>query len=303
MADFVTPVSAATSAFDIAKLRPCPLCESYSSAPVFQTICRCKHCGFHFVSPLGNYRGENETEEYFLNEYLPLHESNRENSLAERRAHLSMIQGYSPLPDCPRILDVGCALGFMLQEATAAGWDAVGVETSAFAAGYALEHTGCPVYAGPLQQANFDTDSFDVVTLMDVIEHVPDPRSLIREAYRVLRPGGVIFLITPNFGSLFVRLFRENAYGIGPEEHVSYFQPRTMKSLLATCGFRNVVTGTKDFYAANIARLMGKSHEQTQPEIKSAFRPASSLGKLRRVANKIFMHVHIGDKLIALAQK
>src|SRR6476646_6209945 len=113
---------------DCSALRPCPLCGSALSALVFETIRRCKKCGLSFVSPLGDYRGEHETAEYFLNDYLPLHESNRENSLAERRAHLAMIRRHFRLPARPRLLDVGCALGFMLHEAQAAGWDAAGVD-------------------------------------------------------------------------------------------------------------------------------------------------------------------------------
>jgi len=288
---------------DALSLRECPLCGSRESVPVFETIRKCKHCSLRFVNPLGNYRGENETEEYFLQEYLPLHQSNWENSVTERRAHLAMIGDYFPLPRCPRLLDVGCAVGLMLQEAKDAGWEAVGVETSEFAARYARENTGCSVHTGKLQQAGFGCESFDVVTLMDVIEHLPDPCSLMRDVYRVLRPGGVTFLVTPNFGSLFVWLYGQKAYGIGPEEHVTYFQPATMARMLRTCGFHRILTATKDFYADNLKRLMRSADGSTQSQIKSTFGSSSSLRALRRVANRVLMHVAIGDKLIALAQK
>ena len=269
---------------------------------MFQTIRKCKSCRLRFVSPLGNFHGENETKEYFLSEYLPLHEANWGNSLAERRAHLQMIQKYFPLPLRPKLLDVGCALGFMLQEAKAAGWEATGVETSPFAAKYAEDHSGCGVYPGTLHQANFNSDSFDVVTLMDVIEHLPDPCALVDEIYRVLRPGGALFLTTPNFGSLFVTFYGANAYGIGPEEHVSYFQPETISRLLRQSGFTKVVTGSKDLYAANLKRLIRRG-TSADNSIKSAFSSRKPLGRLRRFANRIFMHVPIGDKLLAMAQK
>jgi len=286
-----------------ALLRNCPLCGSQQSDLVFETIRSCRHCGLKFVSPLSNYRGENEPDEYFLSDYLPLQHSNWENGLAERRSHIEMICEYSSLPPHPRLLDVGCALGMMLQEATRLGWEAIGVETSKFAAAYAARNTGCFVYAGSLQQAAFEADSFDVATLMDVIEHVPEPCVLLDELHRVLRPGGVAFIVTPNFGSLFVRLYGPKAYGIGPEEHVTYFQRSTLKRALKKAGFRNIVVGSKDFYAENLKRLLHKDTGDAQVAIKTAFGAHTSLIRIRRLINRLLRHVPLGDKLIALATK
>jgi 2-polyprenyl-3-methyl-5-hydroxy-6-metoxy-1,4-benzoquinol methylase len=255
------------------------------------------------VNPLGEFAGENETQEYFLNKYLPLYLADRESSLAERRAHIKAISGYFQLPDHPRHLDVGCAMGSMLEEAKAAGWDPVGVETSEFAARYAAGQTGCPVYAGTLQKAAFPPESFDVVTLMDVIEHVPFPSDLVNEIHRVLRPNGVVFIVTPNFASLFVRLYGRTAYGVWPEQHVVYFQPSTIARLLRDVGFAKVITGTKDFYGDNLRRLLGRKKASASLEIKAAFGATTRLGNLRRLANRVLMHIPIGDKLVAFGQK
>jgi 2-polyprenyl-3-methyl-5-hydroxy-6-metoxy-1,4-benzoquinol methylase len=255
------------------------------------------------VNPLGEFAGENETQEYFLNKYLPLYLADRENSLAERRAHIKAISGYFRLPDHPRHLDVGCAMGSMLEGAKAAGWDPVGVETSEFAARYAAEQTGCPVYAGTLQKAAFTSESFDVVTLMDVIEHVAFPADLMSEIYRILRPDGVVFIVTPNFASLFVRLYGRKAYGVWPDQHVVYFQPSTIERLLHDVGFARVITGTKDFYGDNLRRLLGRKKANASLEIKAAFGATTRLGHLRHLANRVLMHVPLGDKLIAFGQK
>jgi 2-polyprenyl-3-methyl-5-hydroxy-6-metoxy-1,4-benzoquinol methylase len=284
-------------------LRPCPLCGSRLFRSVFEPIKKCRGCGLCQVNPLGKFRGENETEAYFLKEYLPLYLANRENSLAERRAHISAIRGYCRLPGRPRLLDVGCAIGSMLQEAKAAGWDPVGVETSEFAANYAAEHSGCPVYAGTLQKAAFPSESFDVVTLMDVIEHVPYPVDLIDEIYRVLRPGGVVFLVTPNFSSFFVRLYGPTAYGVWPDQHIVYFQPSTVERLLRNVGFMKITTGSKDFYGDNLRRLLHREGSTANVEIKAAFGAKNRLAQVRQIANRVLMHVPLGDKLIAFAQR
>jgi 2-polyprenyl-3-methyl-5-hydroxy-6-metoxy-1,4-benzoquinol methylase len=284
-------------------LRPCPLCGSQLFRTVFEPIKKCRQCGLCLVNPLGNFSGENETQEYFLNEYLPLHLANRENSLAERRAHIAAIRRLFLLPPHPRLLDVGCAMGSMLEEAKAAGWDPAGVETSEFAAKYAAEHTGCPVYAGTLEKAAFPSESFDVVTLMDVIEHVPEPAALIKEIFRVLRPGGVLFIVTPNFSSFFVWLYGPKAYGVWPEHHVVYFQPSTAQNLLRKSGFSRIITGSKDFYGHNLRRLLRREAPDNAVGMRAAFGSKTGLIQARNIANRILMHVPLGDKLIALGQK
>jgi 2-polyprenyl-3-methyl-5-hydroxy-6-metoxy-1,4-benzoquinol methylase len=284
-------------------LRSCPLCGSLVFRTVFEPIKKCRGCGLCLVNPLGHFRGENETEDYFLNDYLPLHLANLENSLAERRAHIAAIQRHFLLPAHPRHLDVGCAMGSMLEEAKAAGWDPMGVETSEFAAKYAEEHSGCPVYAGTLENAAFPSESFDVVTLMDVIEHVPNPSGLVSEIFRVLRPGGVLFILTPNFSSFFVWLYGLEAYGVWPEHHVVYFQPSTIESLLRRVGFAKIITGSKDFYGPNLKRLLRREAPDATVGIRSAFGANTSLGQLRQIVNRALMHIPIGDKLVAFAQK
>jgi SAM-dependent methyltransferase len=255
------------------------------------------------VNPLGEFRGENESQGYFINEYLPLYVANRENCLVERRAHITALNRYFRLPARPKHVDVGCALGSMLEVAKAAGWDSVGVETSEFAAKYASEHTGCPVHAGTLQKAAFPSESFDVVTLMDVIEHVAEPSELLSEIHRILRPGGALFIVTPNFASFFVWIFGRNAYGVWPDQHVVYFQPSTIRKILRQVGFAKTITGSRDFYPQNVCRLMRRNGARADTEIKVAFGAQTSLGKLRHLANRVLMRVPVGDKLIALAEK
>ncbi len=100
-----------------------------------------------------------------------------------------------------RLLDVGCSTGRSVRVATRAGWRAVGLEPCRWAVREA-RRAGLPVVEGTLEQHPFRPGEFDVVTLWDVIEHVPDPRGVLAAVHSLLRPGGVIGLTTMDLGSL-----------------------------------------------------------------------------------------------------
>jgi 2-polyprenyl-3-methyl-5-hydroxy-6-metoxy-1,4-benzoquinol methylase len=134
-----------------------------------------------------------------------------------------------------RILDVGCSFGFFMDAAKKRGWKTDGVEISEFAANYARDKLGINVVNKPLNEANFDAGFFDVVTLWNVIEHLPDPIELMREIYRILKPAGMIVLTTGNAESLLARITRERWRVLIPPIHLSYFAPATIKYLLNSC--------------------------------------------------------------------
>src|SRR5207245_4980531 len=136
-----------------------------------------------------------------------------------------------------RLLDVGCALGDVLIEAKAAGWDVEGVEISPFAAQQARQRD-LRVTVGRLEALDLAPSSFDVVTLYDTIEHVTDPVAMLAAARRLLVPGGLLHLVTPNVGGLQARLLGRLWYHYKPGEHLFYFAPPTLRLSIERAGLR-----------------------------------------------------------------
>jgi len=136
-----------------------------------------------------------------------------------------------------RLLDVGCALGDFLLEAKAAGWDVEGVEISAFAAQRARER-GLRVSTGRLEDLDLPEASFDVITLYDAIEHMTDPVRTLAAVRRLLTPGGIVQLVTPNVGGLQARVLGRHWYHYKPGEHLFYFAPNTLRATIERAGLR-----------------------------------------------------------------
>lgn len=141
---------------------------------------------------------------------------------------------------CPpgRLLDVGAGPGFMLTAAGGRGWSAEGVEINPWAVEYASSELGLDVQRATLESARLDRGRFDAVTMMDLIEHVPDPGALVSRAAEVTRPGGVLAVLTPDAGSPVSRLLGSR----WPEvkrvpEHLVLFSVTGLKALLARHGY------------------------------------------------------------------
>lgn len=136
-----------------------------------------------------------------------------------------------------RLLDVGCALGDFVLEAQAAGWDAEGVEVSAFA-GTEAQKRGAKVRVGRLEEMRLPQATFDVITLYDTVEHVTDPIAMLRDVTRLLTPGGFVHLVTPNVGGLQAKLLGRHWYHYKPGEHLYYFAPDTLRDAVGRAGLR-----------------------------------------------------------------
>lgn len=136
------------------------------------------------------------------------------------------------------VLDVGAATGLFVECARKRGWNATGIEPSAWAAAHAREVHGQPVVTGFLADQELPTGSVEMVTLWEVIEHLPDPASELREIHRVLRQGGTLAISTPDAGSLVARLLGRKWPGWRKiPEHLFHFDRKSLTKLLTATGF------------------------------------------------------------------
>lgn len=173
-------------------------------------------------------------EESIDEEYLAL--------LRERRATfegvMNVIERYRKKG---RILDVGCAEGTLLDIARKRGWDVSGVEPNKHLVAWARKQYGLKIVQGTIGQRALKNNAYDVITLLDVIEHVAEPEKFLRRCHELLAPHGMIFISTPDFGSVWSRVMKRRWFYI-LSIHVFYFTKQTLSALLRRAGFEVVAT-------------------------------------------------------------
>ena len=229
--------------------RDCVVCGQKNPEPLFRKdgyqMVRCTGCGLVYV-------GEDPSQIDFNALYGQAYYTGGSDSVfadylgeeAARRRHarrkLALLRHLPPrVARHGRLLDIGCAAGFFLAEARA-HYEVQGVELSAWSSAYARDRLGLPVFTGTLAQASLPADRFDVVTLWDVIEHVPDPVPLLAEAARVLRPGGRLVLSTGDLGSAYAQAQGAGWHLMTPPWHLTMFSRATLARAAALAGLRVV---------------------------------------------------------------
>jgi 2-polyprenyl-3-methyl-5-hydroxy-6-metoxy-1,4-benzoquinol methylase len=236
---------------------------------------RCTECSFVWVSPRYTDDGLAEVydEGYWQSDSPKTrgyadYASEAPLYLRTFRHRMRHVRRFLPKDRPARVLDVGCAAGFFLRVLREEGHEVFGVEPSVIA-GEAIDALGRErVHTGLLEeivagQAAFG-GPFDLLTMWDVIEHVPDPVRLLEEARHLLRPDGHLLLETQNVDSAFARLLGPRWHHYKHEEHIYHFNRRTVRRVLDRAGFE--VThltpnyGGKFVSLAFIAERAGRVH-------------------------------------------
>jgi len=214
------------------ELVKCDLCGSDKTRPHVEVegnaFVECPECGFIYLNPRPTASQGEVCDESV--------ECLTEKGYRESRAwyYKRILSEFEPFRKTGRLLEVGCASGGFLSAARDAGWETVGVEISAKLAGIGQER-GLDIQTCDICDAELPAGSFDVAVLNMVIEHVPSPRKVALLIRNVLRPGGALWMHTPNYASTSIKMARDG-YNY-PGAHLSCFTPATLKKLCTDTGF------------------------------------------------------------------
>jgi ubiquinone/menaquinone biosynthesis C-methylase UbiE len=262
---------------------------TYGSHP---RIVECAHCHFVYANPRW-------PSDKLIAAYAAVED---ETYVAERagreltfRRHLRDLERFTGPPNGRTLLDVGAYIGVFVEVAQETGWQATGVEPSAWAAGVG-QRRGLRIIEGTLNAPELRGKQFDVITLWDVIEHLDDPAAELGKVYRLLRPGGLVAVHTMDVDSLAARLMGRRWPWL-MDMHLHYFSRRTLGQMLAQADFIPLKVGPQGRYLRLnylATRLEGLS--------RAAGWLMSRLVRLLRLG-RLAVPVNIGDLITAYAQK
>lgn len=289
-------------------LRPvdCGLCGGRERDLKFEdgpfSVVTCRGCGLTYVTPRLTDAALIDSvydEGYWSSSAAKVrgytdYRSDEPLYLKTYRRRLSVVRRHFPRPG--RVLDVGCAAGYFLRVMQEEGWDVTGLEPSDAIRSHAERLIGpANVRAGVLGEVDLAPGSFDLVTMWDVIEHVPDVVDAVKRVRELLAPGGKLLIETQNVDSRAARVLGKRWQHYKHAEHIYHFNPKTLGEALRQGGFRILENtpslGGKYVSPAFVAERVGRLH----PVLSVLCSPLRLLGGLA-------LYVNLFDEMIVVAE-
>ena len=223
--------------------------EPLTTAPVSPNAC-CENCGatglekftvqegneFLYCSECLLYQKHTRPPyEYYEEDYHNMYEKRRNKKIVTGMTRLGALTNYLSVKN-PKVLDIGCSIGASVEAGKRLGWDSYGVDVSQTAVDFCVSK-GLDCLKIDEHRLPFEDNSFDVLTSWHVIEHVDDVNVTLAEWFRVLRPGGILVLETPDSQCLKARRLGSDYQTFWPFDHLYTFTRSNMCSFLERAGF------------------------------------------------------------------
>lgn len=285
-------------------LSQCPLCASRQTEHLYLIdkgdVLRCAGCGIAFLD-----RGADiyDIAHYdYYQEKMSLSSDRLYTDLNENRYRdiLARVERYRKNNT---LLDIGCGAGHFVKTAKAVGWSAEGIEV----APYAVEI--CRKNKIPVIEADLLTyerpEHYDVVSLLEVIEHLTNPEKYIEKARQVLCKGGCMILTTPNFNSITRRMIGDKWRAIN-SEHLFYFTPKALCNFISKNGFRIRECDVRNIEPHEILKFFkprSPENRARDQELRGAIEKSAFLRWAKRSTNALLNMTKLGESIFIIAEK
>ncbi len=286
------------------ELATCPICgpaapaaTRYDFDPYKVVVCTV--CGLNYLSPRMTEKAilELYKDEAYYNsnisgqgydEYLEI----SENWVKTFTLRLKQI---APYKSSGKALDIGCGPGYFLTAAQKLGFDVHGLDPSDYIVSQARKTWGDRVQLGLIESASYEPGSFDLVVAFDTFEHIYDPKKFLHAIHKVLKPGGVLAITTPDPTSTLAQVSGKNWVSFKLPEHVFYWSPETISRILGAENEFEVLTIKRAGQYATLGFLFRRL-------FRLGNNPGSFLNGIINILNKFSIYSDNGS-LTVIARK
>lgn len=250
-------------------------------------LVHCGSCGLHFIEQI-------PTQEELTAFYAKYAYSKDPwiSPITIKRYH-TLLDEFEPYRKTNKLLDVGCGAGHFLNVAKERGWEVHGTEYSPAAIAL-CEAKGIEMKSGALNPADFDLSSFDVITSFEVLEHINNPQEDTGSIEKLLRPGGMHYLTTPNFNALSRFWLKADYNVIGYPEHLAYYSRASLKKLMKSFDLSTKRCVTEGISISRIRKSKGdatfKLNSEAAPDenLRAKTETNPFWKGVKRLANTVF---------------
>ncbi|HEX7042356.1 MAG TPA: class I SAM-dependent methyltransferase, partial [Patescibacteria group bacterium] len=268
------------------------------------SLYECSDCSFIFTFPQPKETKQINQRIYDSKEELESRIANFPIEYQRAKEHVLKFKKYKK---SGRYLDVGCSYGIGLKAAKDLGFDVLGVEPTKKAAEYAKKHFNVKVIQKTLENAKIKTNSFDVVSLYDVLEHIPNPNKFLQEIRRILKPHGLLVIQSPNIESVAFTLLRTNWNWLLVPNHLWHFSKASISNILDKNGFKTKKFITSDNIYDFSSNLKSKVFGYKVPEtfIEKSFQKLVYIVSYGVIygGSKLWIHAGKGGAFQVYAEK
>ena len=284
--------------------RPCPVCGANDHRPIAERakdhLVSCGACGMVFtgleptIDELAAYYGD-----------YPVHD---QLSPVTIKRYDDLVEDFAAYRRLGRMLDVGCGAGIFLERARLKGWEVHGTEFGQRALA-SCRSRGIAIIEGPLDPANYPKASFDVVCSFEVMEHLTDPGAELRRMASLLRPGGALYITTPNYRSTGRLLAGRSWNVVNYPEHLNYFTPRTLTRLAERCGLRlrsvrtTGVSVQRVLTRGSLDPARRKNAANVQEDLRERLERNAFNRGVKRLADRTLDLLKVGDTIKAVYER
>jgi SAM-dependent methyltransferase len=283
---------------NISQHTSCLICNSrkLQSLNTFEStfLVKCADCSFVFSQKI-------PTEQELLSFYDGYGRNDYLSPVTIKRYH-ELLDKFEPYKKTGKILDVGCGIGYFLNEAKNRGWKVYGTEYTDHAIEI-CESKGIEMKQGKLNITDFNLEEFDVITSFEVLEHINNPMEEIGNFIQLLRTGGLVYLTTPNFNSVLRFKLKEKYDVITYPEHLSYYTPKTLRFAFNKNGFKTKKIETTGISLSKLQSAKQEIHvnpiskDSADEHLRSRFEKNVLLKKSKQLINFSLTTFGVGDSL------